>query len=140
ADVRRTRGALVHGANANVFGRRPVAAQLVASVLRLAASGLELGLAITGFQVHAVDEGQVFDQRDRQFGETFTHLELTVAVRNRRAGAQDFAVRLRSFIATGSCAGSTPFGAEGDSDRAFAPRAAQVVRQDARDRARGHVL
>src|SRR5690606_12010840 len=111
ADVRRTRGALVHGANANVFGRRPVAAQLVASVLRLAASGLELGLAITGFQVHAVDEGQVFDQRDRQFGETFTHLELTVAVRNRRAGAQDFAVRLRSFIATGSCAGSTPFGA-----------------------------
>src|SRR5690606_13662597 len=124
ADVRRTCGALIHCTNADVLGRRPVTARLVAAVLRLAASGLELGLAVASFQVHAVDERQVLDRRDRRFGETFAHFKLAVTIRNRCAGAQDFAVRLRSFIATGSSARTTPFGAEGDSDRAFAPRAA----------------
>src|SRR5690606_27539544 len=140
ADVRGAGGALIHGADADVLDRQPVAADLVAAVLGLGAAGLVLGLAVTGIQVQAVDERQVLDQRHRQFGEGFTQFELTVAIRNRRAGAQDLAVGLRRRIAARRGARPTPFGAEGHGDLALAPRAGQAFGPQTRDRARGHVL
>src|SRR5690606_2155276 len=140
ADVRGAGGALEHGADADVLDRRPVAADLVAAVVGLGARGFELGVAVARFQVQALDEGQVLDQRDRQFGECFAHFELAFTIRNRRPGAQDFAVDLGRSIGARGGAGTTPFQAEGRRDRAGGPRAAQLLRQDARDRARDHIL
>ncbi len=81
-NVRRAYGTLVAGAQANVFHRRPVEAQLVRVGLEVE---VIVRVAIPGFERHGLCERLVLDQRQARLGEQLAHVERAERIERRCA-------------------------------------------------------
>ena len=94
-DVGRACRTLLHGAETQSFDRGVVQAVLPAAIGLAADRGLELALAVATFEVQRTNAHHAACQRHDGLEETFLERQLAPAVRQRRAGTQDFAVDLR---------------------------------------------